>query len=77
MADTQVPETADVVAYCLATLDEDNEAARVLLRTAGGLDLMAYAVDVALSIACEALPGGEAELREKLTSWQAQRFEGL
>lgn len=79
----QAPETvelADVVAFLAAHARGDEQACRMLLGslgTAGGIRLLGHAIEVAIEVACQNLPGGRAEFQRMLVSWQARRRDSL
>ncbi len=79
----QAPESieqADVIAFLAAHVRGDEQACRELLGTlgtAGGIRLLGHAIELAIEVACHELPGGRAEFRRMLESWQVRRRESL
>ncbi len=75
MADqAETVELPDVVAFLAAHVRGDQEACRALLGAVpDGTVLLGHAIEVAISVACQALPGGRAELADMITGWQERR----
>lgn len=71
-------EQADVIAFLAAHARGDEVTCQEFLTTLGtpgGVRLLGHAIEVAIEVACHALPGGRAELLDMLTSWQ-ERHRG-
>lgn len=79
MADDDVDQ-ADVIAFLAAHVRKDERTCQEFLTalgTANGVRLLGHAIELAIEVACHELPGGRAEFRRMLESWQVRRRDSL
>jgi hypothetical protein len=77
MAEVEAVELADVVAFLLAHIRGEEQTCRELLGMTDGVKLLGYAIEVAIEVAAEAMPGGRVQLEQMFVSWLSRRRESL
>jgi hypothetical protein len=78
--DADQVDQADVIAFLAAHVRGDERTCQELLAslgTANGVRLLGHAIELAIEVACHELPGGRAEFRRMLESWQVRRRDAL